>query len=604
MTLSMLTRFIKVVLVAAFISSCATTTTKDPDPKQRFEIPLRSVNVLLMRAEQSDDILATTLRLSAALIAFDLGEVLQAQRILELIVNPHLTSETSINFLTLRAAVAIANQEGELALSLRADNRLQKATLTQDYQISIGRLRSDAYYLSRSYIASARERIYIDQLLSGRDRENNQEVIFSTLLEMPARSLASQASKAITSDLRGWLALAALTRQYQNDPLRQLQELNKWQTAWSHHPAAARLPASLNMLSRIVSEQPSKIALLLPLQGEFGAAGKAIRDGFLAAHYEQGSQSTIIIYDSTTENVLEIAQRAKADGIELIVGPLAKESVARIAALELQIPILALNRSVDQSLNPNLYQFGLAPEDEIKQVVQQAQREALKHALVIYPENEWGFRNFQTFEMDWAKTGGTIVDIATFTNQRDYSEMVKALLNIDDSEKRSNDLRRIIGERFEFTPRRRQDIHFIFLLAYPNEARGINPTLGHFYAEDIPVYATSHIYEFSESWIEAIDLDGIRFCDIPWKLTSFDAIQTRIKSTWSGAKGQLAPFYAVGLDAHQLYPRLQQLKEIPDERLFGATGVLRLNRDNVIERELMWAQFKDGTPRSTPIIVQ
>jgi len=604
MTLSMLTRFIKVVLVAAFISSCATTTTKDPDPKQRFEIPLRSVNVLLMRAEQSDDILATTLRLSAALIAFDLGEVLQAQRILELIVNPHLTSETSINFLTLRAAVAIANQEGELALSLLADNRLQKATLTQDYQISIGRLRSDAYYLSRSYIASARERIYIDQLLSGRDRENNQEVIFSTLLEMPARSLASQASKAITSDLRGWLALAALTRQYQNDPLRQLQELNKWQTAWSHHPAAARLPASLNMLSRIVSEQPSKIALLLPLQGEFGAAGKAIRDGFLAAHYEQGSQSTIIIYDSTTENVLEIAQRAKADGIELIVGPLAKESVARIAALELQIPILALNRSVDQSLNPNLYQFGLAPEDEIKQVVQQAQREALKHALVIYPENEWGFRNFQTFEMDWAKTGGTIVDIATFTNQRDYSEMVKALLNIDDSEKRSNDLRRIIGERFEFTPRRRQDIHFIFLLAYPNEARGINPTLGHFYAEDIPVYATSHIYEFSESWIEAIDLDGIRFCDIPWKLTSFDAIQTRIKSTWSGAKGQLAPFYAVGLDAHQLYPRLQQLKEIPDERLFGATGVLRLNRDNVIERELMWAQFKDGTPRSTPIIVQ
>ena len=604
MILSMLTRYIKVVFVAALMSSCATTTTTDPEPKQRSEIPLRSVNALLIRAEKSEAILAATLRLSAASIAFKLDEIQQAQRILELILNPHLTSETSVDYLTLRAAIAIVNQEEDLALSLLADNRLHKATLTEDYQIKIGRLRSDAYHLSRSYIASSRERIYIDRLLKGDNRGKNQEVIFATLLKMPARSLASQANKAITSDLRGWLALAALTRQYQNDPLRQLHELNKWKTAWSHHPAAARLPRSLNMLSRIVSEQPSKIALLLPLQGEFGAIGKAIRDGFLAAHYEQDSPSTIIIYDSTVENVVEIAQRAQSDGVELIVGPLAKETVARIAALDLQIPILALNRSEDHSLNPNLYQFGLAPKDEIKQVVQQAHSEGLKHALVIYREGDWGSRNFQTFELDWTQTGGTIVDSATFTNQRDYSDMVKALLNIDDSEKRSNDLRRIIGERFEFTPRRRQDIDFIFLLATPNQARGINPTLGHFYAEDIPVYATSHIYEFSESWIEAIDLDGIRFCDIPWKLTSFDTIQTRIKSTWSGAKGQLAPFYAHGLDAHRLYPRLQQLKEIPDERLFGATGVLRLNRHNVVERELMWAQFKDGTPLSAPIIVR
>ncbi|MDG2070846.1 MAG: penicillin-binding protein activator, partial [Pseudomonadales bacterium] len=154
----MLTRYIKVVLVAAFVSSCATTITKDPDrePAQRSEIPLKSVNSLLMRAEQSDVTQATTLRLSAALIAFDLGEVLQARKILELIVNPHLTSTTSVNFLMLRAAIAIANREGEIALSLLSDNRLQKAPLTQSYQINIGRLRSDAYFLTRSYIASAR----------------------------------------------------------------------------------------------------------------------------------------------------------------------------------------------------------------------------------------------------------------------------------------------------------------------------------------------------------------------------------------------------------------------------------------------------------------
>ena len=281
----------------------------------------------------------------------------------------------------------------------------------------------------------------------------------------------------------------------------------------------------------------------------------------------------------------------------------AKDAVTRVASLVLDIPVLALNRTQDNSLNPNLYQFGLAPEDEIRQVVRQVHGEGLKHALVIYPEGEWGSRNYHAFQEDWQATGGTIVDSATFSNQRDYSELVKALLDIDSSEKRASDVRRIIGERFQFTPRRRQDIDFVFLLANPSQARGINPTLEHFYAEDIPVYATSHLHEFSESWIEAIDLDGIRFCDIPWKLTSFDTVQTKIQSTWSSAQGQLAPFYAVGLDAHRLYPRLQQLKELPDERLFGATGILRLNRQNVIERELMWAQFRNGTPISAPMVV-
>ena len=81
-------------------------------------------------------------------------------------------------------------------------------------------------------------------------------------------------------------------------------------------------------------------------------------------------------------------------------------------------------------------------------------------------------------------------------------------------------------------------------------------------------------------------------------------MEKKIQFTWSSAIGQLAPFYAVGLDAYRLYPRLQQLKELPDETLFGATGILKLNQNNVIERELMWARFKDGKPVSAPMIAQ
>lgn len=593
------------IAVVVALTGCTAPTERTAEPTKQPSTPDQSLSTLLIRAEQTDEPTATEFRLAAAAQALDLGDANQAQQVLALISNPYAIASTSIDYLILAARTAVKLGDAKSTLSYLEDPRLQSTTLTVDQQISIGRTRSDAYLQTRSFVASARERIYLNRLIEESELLENHEQIFGSLIKVPARSLTAQANRAITSDVRGWLSLAALTKMYQNDPLRQLEELNRWKRAWSHHPAARIPPRTLEMLSRVVTEQPSIIALLLPLQGNLSPVGQAIRDGFIAAHYEQNGSAEIIIYDTTTASAKELVNRAKAQGVELIIGPLSKEEVTDVASLDLDIPVLALNRSSDNSLNPNLYQFGLAPEDEIIQVTEQVHSEGLKHALVIYQEGAWGSRNFLAFEHNWSKKGGTIVDTATFTNQRDFSDLVKGLLDIDSSEKRAADLRRIIGERFEFTPRRRKDIDFVFLLtSNPGPARGINPTLEHFYAEDIPVYATSHIYESSESWIDAIDLDGIRFCDIPWKLASFDTVQQQIQSTWSSAIGQLAPFYAVGLDAYRLYPRLQQLKELPDETLFGATGSLRLNQNNVIERELMWARFKDGKPVSTPMITQ
>ena len=64
----------------------------------------------------------------------------------------------------------------------------------------------------------------------------------------------------------------------------------------------------------------------------------------------------------------------------------------------------------------------------------------------------------------------------------------------------------------------------------------------------------------------------------------------------------LAAFYALGVDVHRLYPRLQQLKEFPQEKVFGSTGVLTLNDENVVQRELMWAQFREGEVLAVPMI--
>ncbi|MFT5804357.1 MAG: outer membrane PBP1 activator LpoA protein, partial [Candidatus Paceibacteria bacterium] len=260
-------------------------------------------------------------------------------------------------------------------------------------------------------------------------------------------------------------------------------------------------------------------------------------------------------------------------------------------------------RSLDGLTSPNLYQFGLAPEDEINQVADHVYNEGLRNALVIYPEGDWGSRNFAAFEDRWKTLGGHIVDSAQYANQRDYSDLVKTLLTVDQSERRAADVRRIIGERFEFTPRRRMDIDFVFLLASPAQARGINPTLAFYYADDIPVYATSHVYEISDSRIESIDLNGIRFCDIPWKLTQDNDIQRQIQANWPAARAQLSPFYALGVDAYQIHAKLQYLKALEFEKTYGVTGILQITPDNLITRGLMWAQFSKGKVIATPAVV-
>ncbi len=600
-------RVLTLLMLLVGLAGCETTSGPSIESSATAVEPATEVfeadiQTLVARANRANPPRSIELWLTAAERAIERGVIGQAMAILNRVdaaEYPHLYRR----YIYARAEVAVQLDDPVAALDLLRHPSLSKGALTQEDQIHIAHIRASAYQKGRSYLASARELIFINDLLSADERNLNHERIFATLLELPHQTLTSQAERAITSDIRGWLSLAALVKRDQNDPLEQLISLNQWKQVWSHHPAASRLPASLQLLSRIVEERPESIALLLPLYGDLGPYGRAIRDGLLAAHMATGSGPVIKVYDTTSASLRELISRAHRDGAELIIGPLQRDHVTALMRISLPVPVLALNRSVDDSANANVYQFGLAPEDEVQQVARQVFMEGRHKALVLYADSEWGHRNFETFRRSWDRLGGTLVDAAAFPDQRDYSDLVKSLLDVDESEARAAELRRITGRTFEFTPRRREDIDFVFLLANTSQARRLNPTLAFFYADDIPVYATSHIHEFSDSRIESIDLNGIRFCDIPWKLTATDRVQQKILDNWLTSRQGLAPFFALGVDAYHLFPRLQQLRELPDSRIFGTTGVLQLDSLNVIKRELMWAQFVDGQAVSAPLVL-
>ena len=586
------------------VTACTAPKVKKPSSQggQLLLSEHRGIDRLLLEAGRTHPPKSTELKLDAVGIAIERGDIALAERIIDSIESPYASTNSTRDYSYFAAEVALANDNPLRAIRILEDQRFHNIRLDTGMQVRAGKLRARGYLLGRSYLACARELIYINRLLPPEERPGNHEIIFSTLLQLSEKTLQLQAEQSITNEIRGWLSLAAMTKRFQDDPLRQLNALKKWRQAWPNHSAAVIVPASLQMLSRIVEERPENIALILPLNGKLGAIGRAIRDGYITAHYQLTPDSSLKIYDSTRGDILEIISRAVASGAELIIGPLDRAKVTKVARLPLKVPVIALNRTLNSEINPNLYQFGLAPEDESRQVAEQVSREGLLRGLIVAPDSEWGDRNLEAFTDSFTNRGGLIADSARFTDQRDYSDLIKSLLNVDSSEQRAASLRRITGERFEFSARRRQDIDFVFLLSNATQARGINPTLAFFYAEDIPVYATSHVHIGTDSRINAIDMNGIRFCDIPWKLTNNDSTKQLIVDTWSGASSQLAPFYALGVDVHRLYPRLQQLKEFPEEKIFGATGILTLNKDNIVKRSLMWAQFRDGKVSTVPMI--
>lgn len=623
------TKLVSIIMISIYLTSCASTPSNNrPSVRptaQTTAVAETNIQSLLNRASSSTEARGLNYRLQAVDIALEKGDYDQADAILALINQP-IDRKNARKYAIYQIKIALQKQDANSALRWLNHPSITEPPLTQQIQIELGELRSQAYLINRSFIASARERIFFDALLSPAKKIINHEKIYTTLMALSARTLTKQAQKAITSDLRGWLSLTAMSKQNQSNPLVQLQELQRWKMVWSNHPAVSLLPESLEVLDKIVSEKAKSIALFLPMQGNLGIYGRAIRDGIIAANYELRTSklstrklntresatndldldttTKLRVYDTNDRNLPELMNEAIQDGAELIIGPLAREKVTSLVAMKtIPIPVLALNRASIPNTHTNVFQFGLAPEDEMVQVAEQVFKEGMRNVLAIYPDSDWGTRNFETFSQHWSQQGGNIIAKAAYQNQKDYSALIKPLLNVDKSEKRSKDLRRILGKRFEFTPRRRQDIDFVFLLGNQSQARGIKPILDFYYAEDIPVYSTSHINEFNDSKIESMDLDDIRFCDIPWKLIHSDPLQIQVQSTWPSANSNLAPFYALGVDAFRLYPRLQQLKEVKNTKVYGTTGILTLDKENILRRELLWAQFSKGQVIANPFVL-
>ena len=129
------------------------------------------------------------------------------------------------------------------------------------------------------------------------------------------------------------------------------------------------------------------------------------------------------------------------------------------------------------------------------------------------------------------------------------------MLGTDQSYARRLRLQAVLGQKFEFEPRGRADIDFIFMPAQSGRRRGsLRPQLRFQYAGDVPVYATSDAYA-ADGGVANQDLDGLIVPAMPWLVPdsgAASALRATVASQSGDNTAWQSGLYAFGYDACQL----------------------------------------------------
>lgn len=580
---------------------------------------LEAANEYLRLAATANPQAADLYRLEAVTLLIEAKELGQARQILASPLAPTAPSPLQYRRNLLLATVALAEQHPEAALSLLAeapDVDAPAALSAERY-----RLRALAFSNLGRHLDAARARVERELTLTDQGAiSENRRALWYTLSQLTPAERSSIPNLPPTT-LSGWVALAELSRTVLTDREAFLEALDRWQARYPGHPASEEMLPALVALSRSHGTPPRQIALLLPEVGSFATAAEAIRDGFLAGWFSdpKPNRPAVTLVNTDRGDIPTLYNEAVKAGADQVIGPLDKQAVTSLARLpRLPVPTLALNyvtpsaAAIPEPQDPlsatgpqvteGLYQFALSPEGEAREVAERAWADGHRQAAVLFSKGSWGERVAKAFIQAWKRLAGTVVATQAYSsNAEDMSQAIRRLLHIDQSEQRYRLLATTLKRRLHHEARRRQDIDFIFLAAFPKEARQLRPQLRYHHAADVPVYATSHVFSGSNDPAADADIDGIIFGDMPWVLRhdgQVGELQQQLRQLWPRAMAEYSRLYAFGFDAYRLVPYLTELQGQPFVEFPGLTGRLVMDWEQRIRRRLAWAEFRDGVPQT------
>lgn len=603
-------RSVLFAMLAAFLSGCATMDLNILNPIQKVQMELAYFNAEALYQEGRYRKAAQTLedtalelpppykegmQIKAASFLVEGNFILNAYQVLKDIDESVLSDNELLEKRILDAYFYSHASQPEKILNILSLEQIRKGG--EALQVTALGILANALSGEQFYIDSVTARIEREKLLSDpQQKEENTQALWRALISENIENINDRlALEDNRKELAAWLNLARLATPEQID----YEVLKAAYQDWNNRNSFLKLPPNLysSLYARweYLDFSPRRIALLLPLTGTFAKIGKAVRDGFMQEHEKSTVATTteVTLYntDQSDKTIVQIYQQAVTDGSDLIVGPLLKSKVEILMDnIDFTVPGIMLNYYPQESFagRGELFQFGLLPEDEAVQIAKKIIKRGHLFALVLAPESDWGKRLSDSFVKEYTKMGGVVREVSyydmSFSN---YNAFVQSALRLDESRHRNRLVEDALEKKVNFTPRIRNDITTAVIFTNHEKGVLIYPMIKFYYGNDLPVFASSHIYDPRKNTLLR-ELDGIAYVDIPAVINP---------DTENPHSNQLKypRLFALGEDAFHL-SRLIRRVGLGNTKYKGMTGDIELRKQGRLFRNLQWAKFERGRP--------
>lgn len=338
-------------------------------------------------------------------------------------------------------------------------------------------------------------------------------------------------------------------------------------------------------------ESLKSVALILPFNSKsLGKAADSVRAGFVAAYEVSGKDKFSVrsyLADDDGPSLAALYRKAVQEGAVAVVAGLTRDGAAVAAKEAGYLPTLALNlpTELNKADTNNFFHISLSLEGDARQIARIAFKDNFRNMVVLTGPSSLSKRIQDAFEKEWLRLGGIITARIAFSGEQIDGPKVKLAMEKDDASKADA----------------------VFIAPNMSVARVARPYL----PIGMPVFATAHSIEPRAETVENLDLDSVKYLEMPWFAERDHAAVMSYPRSPDGTPVDYERLYALGIDAWRivsamLQPAIQPVAgnvNIVTDRplrsfvsIDGVTGRISLDGNQFV-RSLSLLEMRDGQPK-------
>ena len=589
-------RILTPVALAITLAACS-SGPRQPDGVDVTLEPTQSVQNYMIQADSTEGSLQNDWLIMATKAAIQANQFDQAELLIKRLARQQLTEVQQAEWQLARAT--IQQKQGNYSQLLQLLNFKPWWKLPNEQWKDYYLMRADAYQGLNQAFEANRQLVAFGQYSSSAEQREISSRIWMNFGSYSEYELTSLETEPNEDVLDGWLQLAVYAKTLSGNLSQLKNTLERWLSENPSHPAAIYTPEEIQNILSLDIVKPNNTALLLPLTGKFSPQAQLIRDGFVFAMMNDRNRdpsATLTVIDTNAYNADQIKQRLINENIDFVVGPLEKENVELLhttmdgSANGPTIPALALNIPGDVQPDSNICYLALSPEQEAAQAAKHLFSEGYNFPLILAPKGSFGERVTEAFNKEWRKYSSNKVAASYFGDKRQLQKDINEVFGLQESKQRIAQMQSLMRIKLETQPRSRRDVDAVYIVARSTELTLIKPFIEVAINPDAKAPQIFSSSRSNSGGATYEDLTGIIYSDIPLLIDPDPSVTAEMNELWSEQSNMEKRLKALGMDAYKLIGELPQMKVVPGYSVGGQTGILSIDNNCVVQRELSWAE--------------